>query len=233
MLQRMADLKISEVFASVQGEGVTVGTPSVFVRLALCNLRCTWCDTPYTWDWSRFEPSAEIHRRPVEDVATEVRGLGPSNVVITGGEPLMQQAGLEALLGALGDDYTVEVETAGTLVPSRALISRVNTWNVSPKLAHSGNPEAKRVVPEALALFAGLANASFKVVVRGPEDIDEALALCAAHGIEARRLVLMPEGTEAGVLLERSRVLAAECVARDLRLGTRLQVLLWGDERGT
>lgn len=225
-------IKISEVFSSIQGEGPSVGRPSTFVRLALCNLRCTWCDTPYTWDWERFDPKAEISVRDVDELAGEVRGLVPRNVVITGGEPLMQQAPLEALTAAL-DGFRFEVETAGTQVPSQALIDRIDQWNVSPKLAHSGNPLDRRRVPEALARFAALPGATFKVVVRGEADLDEVSELCADFSIAPERVWLMPEATDAETLIARSLELADLAVARGMNLGTRLQVLLWGDTRGT
>ncbi|MCA9642692.1 MAG: 7-carboxy-7-deazaguanine synthase QueE, partial [Myxococcales bacterium] len=115
-------LRISEVFASIQGEGASTGAPCVFLRLALCNLRCSWCDTKYTWDWKQFRYADEVKERSVDDVAAEVRLLladldlegerntakppsypssapHPPRLVITGGEPLIQSKALVALLG--------------------------------------------------------------------------------------------------------------------------------------
>lgn len=233
MSDAVPSLKISEVFASLQGEGPSVGRPSTFVRLGLCNLRCTWCDTPYTWDWDRFDRSAEVAVRGIEELAAEVRALAPRNVVLTGGEPLMQQPGLVALIDALGPGFRFEVETAGTLVPSPELVARVAQFNVSPKLAHSGNPAKRRRVPAALQAFADLPAASFKIVVTGPADHDEIDALLADFAIAPHRVWLMPEATDAETLVARSRSLAEHCVARGFHLGTRLHVLLWGDTRGT
>ena len=82
-----------EVFATVQGEGASLGVPSVFVRLAGCNLVCGFCDTAYTWDWSRFDKKKETVDLSVDEVATlalDIAKDGVRNVVFTGGEPLLQ-----------------------------------------------------------------------------------------------------------------------------------------------
>ena len=80
-----------EVFTTIQGEGVSAGVPSTFVRLSLCSLRCVWCDTKFTWDWERYDPRVEIVRLDVPEVTRRVLAGGTRNVVITGGEPLLQQ----------------------------------------------------------------------------------------------------------------------------------------------
>src|SRR3954471_3860621 len=93
-----------EVFASIQGEGSSAGMPSVFVRLSLCNLACSWCDTAYTWDWKRYDPKAEIVEGRVDEVLArgeELAGATTRNVVLTGGEPLQQQGPLGELATAL------------------------------------------------------------------------------------------------------------------------------------
>ena len=235
LLSRLRDDE-PEVFASVQGEGITCGLPSVFVRLSLCNLHCEWCDTKYTWDWTQFDRETETLTLAPDDVAPRVLALaagGPRNVVLTGGEPLLQQRELSDLARRLrAEGLRIEVETNATIVPSGALAGIVDQWNVSPKLASSGNAAAERERPEALAWFAARADAHFKFVVRAPADVDEAAALAARYGIPAGRVTLMPEGTDAGTLAERSRWLAARCQTLGFRLGTRLHVLLWGAERG-
>jgi 7-carboxy-7-deazaguanine synthase len=139
-------LAVSEIFESIQGEGPSVGVPSVFLRLALCNLRCSFCDTPYTWDFKRFDRRAEVHEMKVAEVRDRVLAMRARNLVVTGGEPLLQREALAALLAEL-PGHTVEVETAGTLLPGDALDACVTQWNVSPKLTSSENPEHRRIVP--------------------------------------------------------------------------------------
>ncbi|HEY2386199.1 MAG TPA: 7-carboxy-7-deazaguanine synthase QueE [Candidatus Binatia bacterium] len=236
LLSRLASGE-PELFASVQGEGITCGLPSVFVRLSLCNLSCGFCDTKYTWDWAHFDRAAETISLPTDDVARRVLALaagGPRNVVLTGGEPLLQQRELADLAGRLrGAGLRIEVETNATIVPADALAGSVDQWNVSPKLATSGNAPEARQQPEALAWFAAWPDAHFKFVVVEPADVDEVAALTVSYRIPAERVTLMPEGTDAATLAARSRWLAERCQALGFRLGTRLHVLLWGAARGS
>lgn len=223
-----------ELFASIQGEGVSSGVPSVFVRVAECNLTCTWCDTRYTWDWERYDKQVETLQLSVEDVAARVRaaaGDSIRNVVLTGGEPLLHQADLLALIAAL-PGFRIEVETNGAIEPSTALITAVDQFNVSPKLASSGNKQTARLRTGPLTVFAALAKSAFKFVACGPEDLDEIESIATTFGLPRDRILVMPEGTEPAALLERSRVLVPLVQARGLRFGTRLHVLLWGDGRG-
>lgn len=235
LLSRLPDDE-PEVFASIQGEGVTCGVPSVFVRLSLCNLKCAFCDTKYTWDWTHFDRDAETISLPPEDVVRRVlvhAAQGPRNVVLTGGEPLLQQRELVDLARRLrGEGLRLEVETNGTIVPADELAACVDQWNVSPKLASSGNAAAERERPEALAWFAARPNAHFKFVVVDPPDVDAVTQLAAHYAIPRDRVTLMPEGTDAESLAARSRWMVERCQAAGFRLGTRLHVLLWGAERG-
>ena len=222
-----------EIFASLQGEGVSFGTPSVFVRLALCNLRCTWCDTAYTWDWEHHDPKQEIMRLGLPAILDSVQQLGSKNVVITGGEPLLQQDLLAELTGQLiANGHRIEVETNGTILPTPALVTAVAQWNVSPKLASSGNPAAKREVDDALAWFGRQDNAFFKFVVVDPADLDEVCDLVRRYTIPPERVLLMPEGRDTSTLAFRSTWVAEACQQHGFRFTPRLHVLLWGDTRG-
>lgn len=225
-----------EIFATVQGEGTSAGVPSVFVRLAECNLRCTWCDTKYTWDWASHDKKVETIELAIDDVAERARaeaGDGVRNAVFTGGEPLLQQDELAQLAARLkADGFRIEVETNGTIAPTEAMSAVVDQWNVSPKLASSGNGERARHRPTALAWFAARESAVFKIVQTAEADFAETEELVAALGVAKDRVVLMPEGTEPGALAERSRALADTCRKNGYRLGTRLHVFLWGQERG-
>lgn len=222
-----------EIFASIQGEGASAGMPSVFVRLSLCNLRCSWCDTAYTWDWERYDPKVEIISLAVSDVLERVEQLGARNVVVTGGEPLLQQGELAPLVAELKRrGHRLEVETNGTTVPSAELAGAIDQWNVSPKLANSRNPGEKRAVPAALAWFAGQLGAFFKFVVAEPADLGEVDDLVRRYRVPVERVLLMAEGRTASVQLERSRWLVGACQEHCYRYTPRLHVLLWGDERG-
>ena len=223
----------AEIFLSVQGEGRTAGTPSAFVRLAGCNLACGWCDTAYTWDWTAYDYATHVMEMETDGVMERVRALGAPNVVVTGGEPLIQQAaGLDDLCRRLaGAGHSVEVETNGTIPPNPGMIAAVSRWNVSPKTAGSGNP-ARREVAGALDAFSALPNADFKFVVSVPSDAAEAEAIARRYGVPPERVALMPEGATAAALAGRSGWVRGEAASRGFRFSSRLQVLLWGAERG-
>lgn len=225
-----------EIFATVQGEGATAGVPSVFVRLAECNLRCSWCDTKYTWDWKSYDRAAETVELPVEEVAERAiaaAGAGVRSAVFTGGEPLIQQDELVELARRVkGRGLRVEIETNGTIVPREELAALVDQWNVSPKLASSGNVERARHRPAALEWFAARPNAHFKLVMTSDADVEEVEQLVGLLGIPRERVILSPEGVDPATLAERSRWLADRCRSYGYRLGTRLHVFLWGQERG-
>jgi organic radical activating enzyme len=222
-----------EIFVSIQGEGVSAGVPSVFVRLALCNLQCSWCDTRYTWDWQQYDAKTETIGLRVPEVIRRIQESGMRNVVITGGEPLLQQVGLVGLASALkAGGQRIEVETNGTRLPRPDLAEHVDQWNVSPKLANSGNDPGRREAPATLLWFAQQTNAYFKFVVVEPGDIGEVDALVARYGVPAVRVLLMPEGRDADALAGRAAWLVNECCKRGYRFTPRLHVLLWGDERG-
>jgi organic radical activating enzyme len=222
-----------EIFASLQGEGVTAGVPSVFVRLAGCNLTCRWCDTPYAWDWSRYDPSAETIALSVEDVLERVLRAELENVVITGGEPLLQAAALAPLARELkARGRRLEIETNGTLPPPTEMAAVIDQWNVSPKLTGSGVAASHREHPPALAWFGREPEAYFKFVVTAPEDVDEVRAIVTCYAVPPRRVLLMPEGTTPEMLLERSPWVAEHCRQLGYRYSPRLHILLWGDRRG-
>jgi len=223
----------AEIFESIQGEGTSAGQPSVFVRLATCNLRCSWCDTAYTWDWRRYDRRREVMTVGVAEVVQRVTSFSSSNVVLTGGEPLLQDSKLAVLAAKLkARQRRIEVETNGTRVPSPGLAANVDQWNVSPKLENSGNSLGRREMPGALDWFAGQPNAFLKFVVSSPADIPEVSTLVGRYQVPAARVLLMPEARDAATLRERSSWLADACRAYGYRFSSRLHILLWGDERG-
>ncbi len=222
-----------EVFYSLQGEGPTLGTPSVFLRLATCNLACRWCDTKYTWDWANHDYNREVISMDWRQVEERLLGYPCRNMVITGGEPLLQQEALAPLVGSVKRaGFRVEVETNGTIAPSPEMAEAIDQWNVSPKLSNSGNFKDRREVPGVLEAFRLLPGAYFKFVVVTPSDVDEVCALRDNYGLPPQRIILMPEGQNPDALRDRSQWLSEACIKEGFRFSTRLHILLWGDERG-
>lgn len=227
----MAELRISEVFESVQGEGVSVGVPSTFVRFASCNLRCAWCDTRYAWDWSAFDKATETELVGVGELAARLRAIATRNLVVTGGEPMLQREPLEALLREL-TGFRVEVETAGTLAPSAGLLELVDQWNVSPKLSGSGNELRLSVKRDALAAYAAAPDAWFKMVIGDDADATEALALTDSLGVPRERVLFMPLGATLDEYLKSGPVVADLCTRHGVRLSPRTHVAFFRGARG-
>ena len=228
-------LLIAECFGvtqpTFQGEGPSSGVPALFIRLSRCNLTCEWCDTKYTWDWTQFDPRKESKRRTVADLLAWVLASPVELVVITGGEPLIQQMALIPLVhGLLAGGKRVEFETNGTLVPDSALLVDGVRFNVSPKLGNSGVAEDKRIVPAALNVFAGSGRAVFKFVVRTVPELDEIGALVDRYGLAP--VYVMPEGTTAEGLIKTTRALADAVAARQWLFTPRLHVLAFAETRG-
>lgn len=234
-----------EIFHTIQGEGVSAGCPAVFVRASLCNLHCVWCDTDHTWN---FEGTPWKHERdtkhrkqdviielPPAEVAERILAFSCPQVVITGGEPLLQEDGFLEMMRLIRNeqvDCVFEVETNGTRIPSPAFAAAVDQFNVSPKLANSGMEESLRLNPEALAYFAASPQAWFKFVVSTPADLAEIQSLRARFEIPAGRVLLMPEGRTAAQLDRSSGWLAGICRDLGFRFCDRLHVRIWGDRRG-
>ena len=230
----MNALWVNEVFGpTVQGEGLSTGVPAVFVRLAHCPLRCSWCDTPYSWDWSQFDRKAETHARDCADVWDEVAGMGGTSVrtlVITGGEPAMQVNALAPLLSAArAAGWSTEMETSGVggLGPVSELLDVVT---VSPKLANSGMLAPRRLRPAVLVELAANPCVVWKFVVDNVSDLDEVDELVARYSM--RNVFVMPQATTPDQVLAGTAALVAPAVARGYRVSTRLHILLWGNQRG-
>jgi organic radical activating enzyme len=231
-----------EIFASFQGEGPSAGRPCAFVRLSRCNLACTWCDTAYTWrftgdnrphrDEATFERTANQIALAEDDVAARIAALGQPRLVVTGGEPLLQGSALARVAEAL-PGIAIEVETNGTVAPHAAFDPFVTQYNVSPKLAHSGNPAELALPPERLSAWASEPRAWFKFVIASREDADEAAALVREHGIAPARVFLMPEGRDSDTLHERARWLAPLAAQNGFAFTDRLHIHVFGDTRGT
>jgi 7-carboxy-7-deazaguanine synthase len=224
-------LDVSEVFGPVyQGEGPFAGRRCHFIRLMRCNLSCSWCDTPFTWDASRFDLHAESTEMTPLAIADQVADA--SLVVISGGEPLMWQNRhafvelIDLIPGA------VHVETNGTIHPSGLPIDH---YVVSPKVNDQGDPLKKRIKFEALRSFAALADqgrASIKIVVRDADEVHRAADLMDGLQWPHESRWVMPEGTSATALLAHAAAIEEAALTRGLNLSLRQHVLLHGDQRG-
>lgn len=258
----MSTLDVSEIFGpTVQGEGSAAGRHCVFLRLAHCNLECTWCDTPYTWAFTPskvvklekppgdpargrrlallpFNKSEQIRTMTSQEVITELLGIWDfpnqnSILVVSGGEPMMQQSHLHDVLRTVvtwGSE--VHIETAGTLMPTWEFANLVTQFNVSPKLEHSGNPLKKRYRSDVLDFFARTDKAWFKFVVRNIYDFEEIDQMVAQHNIPATRVMIMPEGVTIEDNLKVARAVVDETTNRGYGLSLRTHILLWKDVRG-
>jgi len=222
-------MKISEIFYSIQGEGTLIGVPSVFVRTSGCNLRCTWCDTPYT-SWSP-EGTEMTH----DAIIDEVQKYPARHVVITGGEPLLfaPVVALTKTLKQLGLHITIE--TAGTVYQSVV----ADLMSISPKLANStpqgtwaARHEQTRYQPEILKRLMSEFDYQLKFVIASPEDLAEVTAILNETAADRSRVVLMPEGTSPDVTNKRAQWLAEICKREGFRFSPRLHVDIWGDKRG-
>ena len=222
-------MKIAELFYSLQGEGSLVGVPSFFIRTSGCNLRCSWCDTPYT----SWQP--EGTEMTIRQILDEVRAHPARHVVVTGGEPMIapEIIPLTQRLRDLGLHITIE--TAGTVFQPVAC----DLMSISPKLANStpAGPQAAhhdrlRIQPDILAQLMARYEYQLKFVVEKPADLEELRALVASLGAPRDRVVLMPEGIDPERLRERALWLAELCKDEGFRFSPRLHVDLWGNRRG-
>ena len=231
---------ISEIFHSIQGEGLLTGVPSVFIRTSGCNLRCRWCDTPYT-SWS-----PEGVERSVDEITADIAGFPTRHAVITGGEPLLMKD-LPELTERLGDGgYHVTIETAGTVYADL----HCDLASLSPKLSNStpwkeengkfaANHEKLRINLPVLGRFMAAYPYQLKFVVDRQEDLDEIESLLAdlddadLDNVDRNRVLLMPQGRTAGELSNRGAWVAEACKSRGFRYCPRVHIDLYGDTRGT
>lgn len=219
-------MKIAEIFYSIQGEGTLAGVPSVFIRASGCNLRCRWCDTPYT-SWT-----PEGREMNIAQILEEAKSFGASHAVVTGGEPMLFDETVE-LTRQL--DMHITIETAGTIYKP----VKCDLMSISPKLANS-TPEGQfharherlRYQPEILKKLITGYDYQLKFVVSTPADLPEIASILDDTAADRSRVLLMPEGTDPATLRERARWIAELCKREGFRYSPRLHVDLWGNQRG-
>lgn len=229
-------MKIAELFFSIQGEGKLVGVPSVFVRASGCNLRCSWCDTPY----ASWRPEGED--LSVDQILRQIQAFGVSHVVLTGGEPVIMPD-IAPLCGALKQaGCHITVETAATLYKPLAL----DLASLSPKLSNStptqdetgrfaAAHERTRLNLPAIQQFIDTApEFQLKFVVASEADLAEiAQVLSQLRNVRPSDVLLMPEGTDPATLRQRSLWIVEACKKTGHRFCPRLHVDLYGNQRGT
>lgn len=245
--QEFADKKLTltndGVFHTVQGEGKYLGVPSIFVRLSACNLRCEWsngdgtftkCDTPY----SSHEPEKNL--RTIRELADEIIAINCKHVVITGGEPMLQQNVVLLIEELSKAGKFITVETNGTIYRD----CKVNFWSVSPKLATSCHHlsdnfemhHAKRLNAKALADIAKRPH-QMKFVVNSKHDIDEIKELIKAiaainGGYDCENVYLMPQGVSSEQFDKRLPFIIEAAKENGWNVTDRFHVRVWGHKRG-
>ena len=229
-LKEKADFRVSladPLFFSLQGEGATIGRPSVFIRLMGCSVGCVWCDTKYSWSGP---PVDEKTIAEILDFCEEHNG---AQVVVTGGEPL-ESPQFPTLIEAIHDaGLRVEVETAGHVPPSEDVLERVDQWNVSPKLKSAQILEEKQ--PETLDWLCRAKEPYLKFVVHHADELDEIEAVLDKYGLDdfpRNRIIISPGGKTREQMEHRLIPLAEVSMERGYRFTPRLHVMLWGDKRG-
>jgi 7-carboxy-7-deazaguanine synthase len=223
-------MKIAEIFYSVQGEGSLLGAPSVFIRTSGCNLRCSWCDTPYT-SWN--PEGAEMTEAEIVD---RVRATNAPYAVLTGGEPLIAP-GAKSLIEKLHDlGMHVTIETAGTIYIEDL---KCDLMSISPKLSNStpegafrNQHERLRIQPETLQALVDNYDYQLKFVISESKDLEEVQALIGMLQGDPKKVILMPEGKDAQTLHDRSLWLVEVAKETGFRFSPRLHVDLWGNRRG-
>jgi 7-carboxy-7-deazaguanine synthase len=227
-------VKLAEVFASIQGEGILAGVPSLFIRSTGCNLRCSWCDTPYT----SWQPSGEDWN--LDRILEWACGFpNYRHVVVTGGEPMIQPDIAEFTRRLRQAGFHITVETAGTVFAP----VECDLMSISPKLRNStpfdqdegrwaAAHEQLRYQPEVLRRLVEEFDCQLKFVVASDEDLKEISSISGLLPLQRDRILLMPEGTDPGRLRERGPWVVEICRQAGYRYCPRLHIELFGNRRG-
>ena len=224
-----------ESFLSIQGEGPRAGRRCVFIRFGGCNLSCSWCDSAYTWDSTRFDLREEIKQKSADEIVEELPQC--DEVVLTGGEPLLHQHNPEwpFLLRALASrSIFIAVETNGTIAPTPTTQTFVGHYSISPKLANAGQHKGQQK-PDMAAWSSRVKyrNTCLKIVVSGVADVALAAEFADRHGWPRWSTWVMPEGVTTEALLKNFGEISHEAIRLGLNVTQRMQIFAFGNERGT
>lgn len=231
-------IPLNDVFGpTIQGEGPYMGHVVNFIRLGLCNLHCTRCDTKQTWDKDNYDLKKENPLTTADDIFGRMHRLVSNTniVVISGGEPLMHQdnGAFRALLRLLVNHaYDVHIETNGTRKPRPEIANLVAHFSVSPKvtsaLTSPKDDKSKRIKPEVLQTFADyvrMGKACFKFVCESSEDVDAAWDLAASLGMLQDEVWIMPAGETPDETNESTKIVLFRTLELGLNFTPRLHIL--------
>lgn len=218
-----------EIYSAIQGEGKTIGKPTIFVRLAGCTLRCNFCDTSYSWS----KRVVDLSVSKVKELIKKEAGDNIKSITFTGGEPMLQIKDILSIIFSLSYDWFIEIETNGTIPLTENEIKCFDMINCSPKLESSGNRKELRENEKSIKsiIKRGVDNFIFKFVITDKneqEDLKEVLEFIIKYKVLPTNIYLMPEGVKRDKIIKNSLRLAKICQKYGFNLSTRLQVILYG-----
>jgi len=226
-------LFVNEIFYdTIQGEGLSIGTPAVFLRLAGCTLNCVWCDTE--WQKGYNAANSEIMALMVDHGIVD-RLKNGHHLVITGGSPMKQQDSLikfiRSFCGITGFLPIIEIENECTIIPKVELLKYIMYWNNSPKLRSSGMKERARYKPEVLEAFKDpnilVPRVTYKFVIADKNDWGEIYQFFIKPGfVKKSQIILMPLGATKEELFSNEKMVVSLAVEEGVRYSTRAQIVL-------
>jgi organic radical activating enzyme len=229
-------LNVAECFSqTIQGEGINIGKPAVFLRLKNCTLSCHWCDSKEVWREGNPYTIIEIldlfeSNGVVEDLL--------NHLVLTGGSPLLQQDGLIELIRRFKERFEfipyIEIENECTIIPKKELVNFISCWNNSPKLENSGMKRQVRFKPEVLDILDRFKNSWFKFVISNESDWEEIKRDFIDTNIisDKNKILLMPEGMTRNELQRNYQKVLAISIKEGLTVTDRLHITIWDKKVG-
>lgn len=228
-MERQRNVAISEIFESIQWEWRNTWKPSIFVRFWWCNLKCTWCDSKYSWD-STIEKANIME---LWDILDQIRWFSSKHIIFTGGEPtLFQKQMLDIQEELWGEWYTYELETNG----SQEIIEPLEFQqiNISPKLKSSWNDEYKlRIINTYFPKVEKYGYIDFKFVcsnIMDCKETDKYLSYLKRYeGYYTNNIYIMPLGTDSESQV--NEYLLKYCIKNNYNYCLRQHVVLFGDKK--
>jgi len=223
-------MQVCEIFYSIQGEGQEIGQPAIFLRLQGCNLRCWFCDTDYSQeikrkiDTNNTKKPSDFEEMSVPEILKKLKKFPAKHIVLTGGEPLLQQKELIPLLKKL-KGYFIEVETNGTIKPE--ISEYINKFNCSPKLSNAIDLNLKY---DSLKSFPK-EKTIYKFVIDKEKDIIEVKKFIKKHNLPKNKVFLMPQGKTTDEIIEKSKFLVDICKKELFGFAPRLHIMLWNNQK--